>query len=816
MLPGYKPILEFKDFPCTIYYDSNRNVSISVIELDKHYVLKASKHFFIRAMETVGESSLYSKLQEISKFAEYLKQNTAEWHVQSYYISDITPRIAITNFRYEPLLQKKLAEWENKRRRLGNTSEEEERVMRQRLERLKTAAGRPDALIAETERMLRDREVVRHDLSMLEKEWKNATSILNEWVEKGYAIAVIWTISTGFTICGKNELEHEVKQLEAEIEKIWNQSVKSRAHQQQLWLEELKEPIYTLHAEYAGLFHPSIRELYKNNPLLQSFAEDLEQYFNARPQKPVERVGFKEEASTAVAEALAAFLRHVKQIQEMPTRIQSRIDYGAIKQPVYMGLLATTQEGTLEETGYPFVFDMTALTRHVLITGTSGSGKTRVGQLITEGTFPHAAVVILDPMGEFTGLIQENPNAAKEPQFKIPKGCSFTPTIYTLDEGGLKFEANLLKRPSVEDDRLVSEADEVALVLCELVGDERLRDIFRNVLLDAWNKGDLEFEDFMAQCRNEAAHRRISVKLDRLAPYKSLMGHSVFDVQSLLHGITIFTFNSSRYTDSEKLMFMWFILRELKNYFLNQQHSDQLKLLVVVDEAHRFYAEGMPKIPASVLESLNKEGRGKGLGMVVLTQTIKDLPEVFTQADMRILLRIAEGEIQTYGLKYTLELARRLRTLGPREGYVFSGSEQFFCRFRPTLSSPKGVTSSELLEYSAPHRALQTAVANLIIPQGATSLTTRPVQPNQAVKTIPPAKPDLKQKAIENLKLQDGISVSELGRTLGIHSQAVLTKLVNSLESEGSVVTKKMATKRKIWLKPASQSPKSESSLEKV
>jgi hypothetical protein len=814
LLPGYKPIIEFKDFPCIIFYNSDLNMSVSVIELKNHYVVKASKHFFIRAMETVGDSGLYSKLQEISKFAEYLKQNTEEWHVQSYYISNITPRIALNNFRYEPLLQKKLSEWESKSQSLGKVSEEEEQEMRQRLERLKTAAGGPDALMVETEKILRDREAIRHQLSTLEKEWKNASSILNDWVEKGYAIAIIWTISTGFAVCEKGGLEKEIKGLEVEIDKIWNQSVKSRAHQQQLWLEEMKEPVYALHAEYAGLFHPSIREIYKNNPLLQSFASDLEQYFNARPQKPIERVGFKEDSSTAVAEALAAFLRHVERIQEMPSRVQAKIDYTAIKQPVYMGLLATAQEEAFEETAYPFIFDLKALTRHVLITGTSGSGKTRVGQLITEGAFPTVPVVILDPMGEFTGLIQENPNIGKEPQFKIPKGCAFTPTIYTLDDETLKFEANLLKKPAVEGDRLVSEADEIALVLCELAKDERLRDIFRKVLLEGWKKGDLIFEDLMAGCRNEAAQRKISVKLDRLASYKSLMRPSTFNVQSLLQGITIFTFNSSRYTDSEKLMFMWFILRELSNYFLNQTHSDELKLLVVVDETHRFYAEGMPRSPASVLESLNKEGRGKGLGMVVLTQTIKDLPDIFTQADIRFLLRIAEGEIQTYGLKYSLDLARKLRTLGPREGYVFYGSEQFFCKFRPTLSNPKGITSpSELSEYSAPHRALQMAVGRLMVENHGTPVPATTPSVQQPVIEAQSPKPDLELRAIEVLKMKEGISASELRRALGINSQAVITKLVNLLESKGIIETKPVANMRKIWLKSHS---KSESSLEKV
>ncbi|MGP8128673.1 MAG: ATP-binding protein [Candidatus Bathyarchaeia archaeon] len=788
---------------------------MSVIKLDNHCVVKASKHFFIRAMETVGESGLYSKLQEVNKFAEYLKHNVAEWHVQSYYINNITPRIALNNFRYEQMLQKKLSEWDSKLQALGDIPEEQEQVMKQKLERLKLAAGTPDALIAETEKFLRDREEIRRRLDAQGKEWKNVTSVINEWVEKGYALAIIWTVSTGFAVCEKNNLETEIGRLEVEIDRIWNQSVKARAYEQQLWLEEIKEPIYTLHAEYAGLFHPSIRDIYKEYPLLQSFATDLEQYFNARLQQSIERANFREESSTAIAEALASFLRHIAKVEKVPGRIQSKIDYGAIKQPVYMGLIATPTQNGLEETGYPFIFDASALSRHVLITGTSGSGKTRVGQLITEAISPDTPVVVLDPMGEFTGLIEANPNVGKETQFKIPKGCSYSPTIYTLDDEGLKFEANLLKRPNVKEDRLVSEADQVSLVLCELINEDRLRDVFRNVILQGWKRGDLAFETFLATCRNEAAQRKISVKLDRLAPYKSLMSPSAFDVQSLFHGITIFTFNTSRYTDSEKLMFMWFILRELSNYFLNQLHSDELKLLVLVDEAHRFYAEGTPRSAATALESLNKQGRGRGLGMVILTQTIKDLPVIFTQADTRFLLKIAEGEMEAYASKFSTDLARKLRTLGPREAYIFLGSEQFFCKLRPTLSNPKGITSTaQLGRYSAPQRALDSAIRRLTnnTPQipTQTSPPNEPLQQPIVVSTEP--KPDLEHRAVEVLRKKDGISASDLRRALDIHSQAVITKLVNSLESKGVIKTKPVANIRKIWLKPQ----KSESSPEKV
>lgn len=72
-----------------------------------------------------------------------------------------------------------------------------------------------------------------------------------------------------------------------------------------------------------------------------------------------------------------------------------------------------------------------------------------------------------------------------------------------------------------------------------------------------------------------------------------------------------------------------------------------------------------------------KQGRSKGLGVVMLTQTIRDLPEVLTHANVRILLRILEGEIQAYGAK------------------------QLYCQFRPTPSLPRGIEDFSLIrEYS--------------------------------------------------------------------------------------------------------------------
>ncbi len=791
---GYRPIVEFKEFPSIVYYNSKSAVTLNVITFETQAIVKAAKHFFIRAIETKGDAGVYSRLQEISKFTDYLKQNIEDWHLQEYYISNITPRIALNNFRFEPQLQKYLSEWEEKSEVAGQVTEEEEAAMTGKLDLLRRSGGHDD-MIATMERTLQRMGESRQQRNQLQGKLKGAASILNEWIEKGHAIALIWTISTPFHLCDMKDLKNEVDLVERELHKIWTESVKAKAYQQGLWLEEIHEPQYVIHAEYVGLFHPSMHELYKNHPELSKFGKELERYFNARLQRSIQRTtGYSEESSTAIADPIATFLRQAERVEEAPSKLRLKIPYDKIKLPIYLGLVAIAREDHLQTASWPFVFDLNALTRHVLITGTSGSGKTRVGQLITEAASLHVPVVILDPVGEFTGLIYPNPDAGKEREFRLGRGRGYSPIIYTLEEDGVQFQANLLKKPMVTGDRLVSQAEDIALILSELAGDLRFRDTFREVLLDGWKKGDFTFEEFMAMCRTNAAQKRTAIKLDRLTPYKPLMSPSNFNVQDLLENkITIFTFNSTRFTESQKLMFMWFIIRELSNYFLNQLHSDELELLVIVDETHRFYSEPQASSAARVLEDLNAQGRGKGLGMVVITQTIKDIPEIFTQADTRILLKIAEGEIQSYAQKFSAELARRLRLLDAREGYVFLGPEQFYCKFRPTLSNPKGIlTLEELRQYSAPHKALQASIKHLM-PEGQAAEL-----PEQKLTT--PTASNLEDSAIEILRKNNGISVSRLREILALKSQETITNLVNLLESKKMVTTKRVANKRLIYL----------------
>ena len=788
---GFFRILSFESIPCEVYFNRERGVTLSVGKLNGFYWLKASKHFYIKAMETRGDGSIYSRLQEITKFMEYLKRNLPEFHCVVYYISGITPRIALGSFRAVGRLQRLFEEYEWVRGQLGDEAVEGE--MLRNLELLKHA-GTHDIAVRWMESTLELRRRLRERLSKLEAELRGAASILNEWVEKGYAIALVWTVSTSIHICGEEGFPETLSRVLDEIERVDKFSVRARAYQQGLWIEEVREPAYIFYAEYCGLLHPSVQKVYAEYPVLRDFARAVEDWFNARLAYPIRRTGYSEESSTAVAEALAAFLRQVEKVEEIPRRVEARVPLRRFKKPVYLGLVAVKGGDGFRITDTPFMIELDELTKHCLISGATGSGKTRIAQIIAETSSLHVPTIIIDPVGELTGLIKENRDAAKEREFKLDRGFAYSfAKIYTLDDTGIRFGANLLKKPEASGEFLVANADETALILSELAGDLRFRDIFRDVLLGFWRAGETPgFQEFMDAVRSKARDRRIVAKLDRLIPYRILMSGEGFRVEELLgNKLSIFSLNTPLYSDTSKLVIVWFVLREILNYFLAQPHSDELKALVIVDEVHRFYEQGMPSGASRVLENMVKMGRGKGLGVVLATQSIKDLSETLTQANLRILLRILEGEIQQYGLKFGLDLARTLHSLEPRLGCIYYGNKRFFCKFRPTLSMPKGIEDvEEIRRHSMPEKMVEAFKRQIAVRKA-----------DEKIELEGKEKPALSDLSPDELRVINALvesggvcrSKRRLQLKLGFGREKII-RLVDSLEAKGYVETEKFGS----------------------
>jgi energy-coupling factor transporter ATP-binding protein EcfA2 len=455
-----------------------------------------------------------------------------------------------------------------------------------------------------------------------------------------------------------------------------------------------------------------------------------------------------------------------------------------------LGLVATRTGNATLSTTEPYLVDVDDLRNMTLISGATGSGKTRVAQILAEGSSLYAPVIIIDPVGEFTGFIHPNKDATKERQFKLPNGASYKPVIYTLDDEGIEFSANLLLRPDVPETFLNGAAEEVATILTDLVGDVRFRDIFRESLLESWDASrQLNCETFIEECMRKSEGLKTSVKLERLLQYKMLMSGEPLDVEELLQDrIVIFSLNSPLYTDAQRLAVIWFILRQMLNHFFGMPHSDSVKALVIVDEVHRLYVGSSPRSAASVLENIVKQGRAKGLAAVLISQSLQDLPSILTQCHLRILLRILEGEIQSYADKFGIELARSLHSLEPRFGYVFQGSEEFYVAFRPTLSMPKGITDYEEL------RNYTQALKNLNRFMRITSESSKP-----ATEIAEQVKPELSSdeiRVIEVLRNMGGTvkSKRQLGQQAGFRGREKIIEVVRQLEEKGRVKTDRVGS----------------------
>lgn len=122
---GYRKILEFHDVPCEVYFNSEKGTVLSIGRFEKCCWLKASRHFHIKAMETRNDSGLYSKIQQISAFQDYLKHNVPEFHCCAYYISELTPRIVLGNFRALNQLERYNREHDDLSETLADTQDEQ-------------------------------------------------------------------------------------------------------------------------------------------------------------------------------------------------------------------------------------------------------------------------------------------------------------------------------------------------------------------------------------------------------------------------------------------------------------------------------------------------------------------------------------------------------------------------------------------------------------------------------------------------------------------------------------------------------------------
>ncbi len=731
-----------------IFFNEEKSTILGILKVEDHFLVQAAKFFFVKYGEKTNETHLLSRLQNLGKLAEYLWSEVPSLCLNLYYTKEVPKEVVRKQFKGSAVLDQLLQEhsyYDEKARKLPQPTPQ----IKQNLRLLGSVSD--GKVVSLWKSKLDEAQSVQERLKAIRIRLQEFSSLLQEATEKGYGVIFLWKVTTNIRPCNKNSVLATIKSAEKEIDQIWRHSIKSRAFQLGIAIEQLNNPHEISLALWCDLFSVLDPQVLRASGVNQEeFVQAIEKWINFRLFKPIERVsGHRQEASIAGFEAIASFLRNLPEeiIQE---KSSISFDYEqASAKPLYLGLLAVRKNEKEFEVrkDSPVILPIDELRKHAIVLGVSGSGKSRILQIIVEGTYGHVPIIIVDPAGELTGLIKKNDNTAEFRDFRLDKPVEFPAKIYTLDDSGIRIRTNILKKPEVSDyESLRRHVVEVAEMLANLAGHLALMSPIQKTLLELWERNPVPTsEEFIEEAIKKAGDMRTAQKLYNLLKYNFLMDEYGFRVEDLLkNNLTIINLQAEP-SPEVKVTVAWYILNWLWNhYFAKRPHSDELKALIVTDECHNFYSDTAPRKAAQVLEEIVRMGRSKGLGMVLATHRIQDIESILAMPLLRINLKMTTEDVLTYAQKFgSSDLARVIAKIDPnlRIGYVMFSGKEFWCKFRPTLSQPKGVESfDEISKYTAPEKVLEAFRLKVDQVKEGVPKETELSQPAPDVRPVQPVK----------------------------------------------------------------------------
>jgi len=298
------------------------------------------------------------------------------------------------------------------------------------------------------------------------------------------------------------------------------------------------------------------------------------------------------------------------------------------------------------------------MTRHGLIAGATGTGKTKTLQVLAENLSDKGIpVLLMDIKGDLSGLAQPGSGHPKIDErhelIGLPyESKSFPVEILTLSEqDGVRLRATVSEFGPVLLSRILDLSETqsgVVAVIFKYCDDNKLPLLdlkdFKKILQYATQEGKDEFEDAYGRI-STASTGSILRKVVELEQQGADMffGETSFEVDDLLRidndgrGYI----NILRLTDIQdrpKLFstFMLSLLAEIYSTFPEQGDSERPELILFIDEAHLIFNEAS-KALLNQIENMVKLIRSKGVGIYFVTQNPSDIPEaVLSQLGLKV------------------------------------------------------------------------------------------------------------------------------------------------------------------------------------
>jgi DNA helicase HerA-like ATPase len=298
------------------------------------------------------------------------------------------------------------------------------------------------------------------------------------------------------------------------------------------------------------------------------------------------------------------------------------------------------------------------INRHGLISGATGTGKTKTLQVFAENLSEKGIpVLLMDLKGDLSGLAKASPGHPKIDERHKKIGIPFEAKGFPIEilsiseQKGTRLRATVSEFGPVLLSRILglSEVQEGILAILFQYCDDQgmglldLKDL-KKILQFATQEGKLEIESKYGRV-STASTGSILRKIVALEQQGAdlFFGERSFDVKDLCRlsedGRGIISVMRLTDIQDKPQMFSTFMLQLLAEVYASFPElgdSDRPELVMFIDEAHVVF-ENASKSLLDQLESIVKLIRSKGIGIYFVTQNPKDIPsDVLSQLGLKI------------------------------------------------------------------------------------------------------------------------------------------------------------------------------------
>jgi len=395
------------DWHITLWWHPQLHLELALVELAGWVLLRATKHYRLISRGEDGE--LYAR--DLAALDSYLSTHFEEVHFWSSSFRDITPKIASRriqekNFRYAPE-EGNMAE--DMGVQLQEISEDifAAQADLQRSERLLKLDRDGSSLlqryvpnqIVEKRRLLK--ELIARK-KMLTQKLTVQDRLEKEYMSKGEAVCLLFTCCSNIQLAGsKADFVDVTQSVIKELQDVDKYQIKQKLQggKLKIYVTDVDAPGISLLTRWVGAA-PNPQQLANCGPEAAHLLEAIEQQLMVFPRKDIVLGGaVQDEKKLVNARVVRTFLSKLENIPCVPAK---QAQGPKTRMPAWIGNV-TDGLRTLPD---PWELPLDR-SKHIIITGKTGAGKSYLERVIVEGAciYKNLNIVVLDPRSQWSGIL---------------------------------------------------------------------------------------------------------------------------------------------------------------------------------------------------------------------------------------------------------------------------------------------------------------------------------------------------------------------------------------------------------------------------